>query len=279
MPVKPAKLPTPARGSKLMIGFGLVNVGVKLAPAARNGRTYAKTLCAHCFEAPASRFVCETHGLLDPSDVIKRYEHEGSWVEVDTTLLGMARDGQLRIEAAVSAGATDAFRVEKTYLVWPQEGFEQQFSLLSAALKGTGKVLIGGAVMTKTTKTLMLRWSDELGIPVVHVCTYDEQFAWGDVKLVRDLLAAQAAPSKQEEKLAGMLVDALPGEYAWDEVFDEWEAELQDAKQAAAAGQPVVAKAAPAPVEPSLDLVAALEASLAAAGGPKSKSTKKGRTK
>jgi DNA end-binding protein Ku len=273
MPAKKLGPATPARGSKLMVGFGLVSVGVKFAPAAKNGRTYAKTLC-ETHELPIkTKYWCEE--CQGPCETKKAYEYGGGYVEVDADALGLERSGQLQIEAALDASAIDEYRVEKTYLLWQQPGFEKQFALLVAALRDTGKVLVGSTVLTRTTKSLVLRWSEELQIPVLHVCVYDEQMAWGDVELVKGLLEAAPDVSDQELGLAKMLVDALPGQYAWDEVHDEFEVELAEAMAAAADGRVLVAKEAPADPEPTQDVLAALQASVAAFSQPQPKAPAK----
>lgn len=265
---KNPRTPAPARGYKLMVGFGLVNVGVKYAPAARRGRTYAKTLCTIHDTPIKQQNTCEI--CAGPCETHKGYEYGGGYVtNVDAADLKLERDGRFEVEAALDAHTLDEYRVEKSYLIWPQDGFEREFALLVAALRESGKSLVGTSILSGSTRTLVLRWSDDLQVPVLHVCIYDEQVAWTDVDLVRSLLDAAPAAGEQEQQLAQLLVDSLPGSYAWGDVVDEYEVALTEAIAAAAEGKPLAVKPKTEAPAPTVDLMAALKASVAAQSKPK----------
>jgi DNA end-binding protein Ku len=272
------KTPAPRRGTNLTIGFGLVNVQVKYAPLVPSGtgRASARTCCATHRAPVTTAYRCSEGGELVESDgKVMLYEVDGRYVEVDTDALALGRTGRLEVEAAVEAGSLDPLYFEKAYLVWPSAGHEQPFDLLVSLLRQSGKLLVGTTEMANATKVVALRYSELAGTLVAHGCVYDERLAWDDVALVRQ--AANDRPALPEAMVAqgAMLVDSLDGEFDTAAVTDEYAAALSDAIARAAAGLPPAEKAdEPAP-EPAVDLMAALAASVEAAGKPATKSRKK----
>ncbi len=140
--------PAPARGTKLTVGFGLVNVDVKLAPLTRSdsGRVAGKTLCTVHHSPIHQQSVCDEGGEVCEETVIG-YEVDGGYVVVDRDALGADRSGRLELTAVLDVSAIDPLYFEKPYLVWPQAGHEAGFDLLVASLRASGKAAIGETVM------------------------------------------------------------------------------------------------------------------------------------
>jgi len=264
--------PAPARGTKLTVGFGLVNVDVKLAPLTRSdsGRVAGKTLCTVHHTPIHTQPVCDDCGAVCETEI--GYEADGRYVTVDKDALGADRTGRLELTGVLDVSAIDPLYFEKPYLVWPQAGHEAGFDLLVASLRSSGKAAIGETVMNKATRAVLLRWSDTAGCLVAHTCTYDERLAWPDVKLVRQAADQRDAPGEQLLATAAILLAAIETDsFDFGSVTDEYGLELREAIDRAAAGAPAPARKAEPAQAPVVDLMAALQASVAQAKKPKKK--------
>ena len=152
----------------------------------------------------------------------------------------------------------------QTFLVWPQEGGEQQFDLLAAVLEKNGKAAVVTAVLSKQTATIVFRWSSELGCMVAHAIKYETQIRHRDASIV--IAAGNERPAVQPKmlKMAAELLAPLEGEFDAGDVQDTYTPMLNDLIRAVDQG---VTFDAPEVIEekaPVLDLMAALEASVAA---------------
>jgi len=98
--------PAPARGTKLTVGFGLVNVDVKLAPLTRSdsGRVAGKTLCAAHHSPIKQQSVCDEGGEVCEETEIG-YEADGRYVTVDKDALGADRTGRLELTGVLDVAA------------------------------------------------------------------------------------------------------------------------------------------------------------------------------
>ena len=252
------KAPAPARGSKLTISFGLVNVGVKFAPLVRSERTKGRMLCTEHGTPISTQTVCE-HGEVCETQT--GYEYGGGFVVLqDRKALESSRDGVLELKAYVDAGDVDPLYVEKTHLLWPQDGQEAGYDLLRDLLAESGKAVVGTSVLSKSTKAVVIRVSN--GVLVAHVCTYDANVAWNDVGLVASRKATATSPEMLTAAKA--LFESLNGQFDFATVEDEYELRLREAIEAQAAGREIVRAEEPE-AAPVTDLMAALTASVEAA--------------
>lgn len=270
-----ATVPTPARGSKLTVSLGLVNVGVKYAPLVRSERTSGKYVDPADNGPVTQQYVNAKGEVVKP---ITAYPQGDAMVVLDPSdvkALESERDARLELKAFAAVESVDPLYIEKTFLVWPEKGQEPGYDLLCAAMAQAGKVLIGTTVIRKSTKTIVLRYGQ--GCLLAHQCTYDANVAWNDHKLVTMAHAERPAPSKEMLETAKVLFSNLPEEFDFSEVEDEYDARLRAAIEAAANGRPV--ERAPQGDPPVVvDLMEALRASVAAAGAkeaPKKRTRKK----
>lgn len=274
-----AAYPMPARGQKLMVSFGLVNVGVKYAPIVpdKTGRLSGK------FLDPDSHLPVTQQYVNDKGQVVKKvtgYPHGDGFVvpdPEDVKALELQRDTHLQVKAFVPVDEVDPLYLEKAYLVWPDKGHEEGYDLLCEALAETGKALIGTTVIRKSTVAIMLRYA--FGCLIAHACTYDDRIAWGDHKLVTLARSERPEPQAEAVEMARSIFSSLPGEFDFSEVHDEFDARLRAMVAALAEGREVERpKEEPAP-EVGVDLMAALRESVAAAAEARSKPEPKKRTR
>lgn len=263
--------PTPARGAKLTVSLGLVNVGVKYAPLVRNERTSGKYVDPVDKGPVAQQYVNAKGEVVKP---VTAYESDAGLVVLnpeDVKALESERDARLELKAFCDPMAVDSLYVEKTFLVWPEKGQEAGYDLICEALAEEGKVLIGTTVIRKSTKAIMLRYGQ--GCLLAHQCTYDANVAWNDHRLVTMAKAERPTPAREMLDTAVMLFSNLPDEFDFAQVSDEYDERLRAAIVAASKGLPVepAPQAEPAPV---VDLMEALKASVAAAKEAKPKPRK-----
>lgn len=259
--------PKMRRGTKLTIGFGLVNVDVKYAPLKRSGtgRLAATTCCREHRSPVSSEYRCKEGGeLLDAAGKAMLYDAGGQYVEVDTKSLQLTTDKRLQTLAAVDVATIDPLYYESTFVLEPQDGHEQAFDLLAAVLQETGKALVGVTVMSGSTRAVVVRWSALARSLVAHRCVYDEQLAWEDVELVRYGAAQRGELPEAMLAIARTIVGSIESPaFEFEAVTDEYAAALEQAVADAAAGIVREKPEAPAPA-PAVDLMAALQASVAA---------------
>jgi DNA end-binding protein Ku len=154
-------------------------------------------------------------------------------------------------------------------MLWPQDGHEGGYDLLTAILRESGKVLVGTTAIGKATRAVLVRWSERTQTLLAHVCTYDERIAWTDLELVREGAKRRDAPAPEMIAIGEQLLDSLSGEFDFAEVSDEYASELDEAIALAASGKPAKAKPKEKAAAPAGDLMAALQASVKAAPAKK----------
>jgi len=239
-----------------------VNVGVKFAPIARDQRTKGKMLCSEHGTPIHYSTVCE-HGEV--CETVTGFEHNGAYVVLaDRKALESDRDGRLELRAFVDVVDVDALYVEKTHLLWPQDGQESGYDLLCDLLGGTGKAVIGTTVLSKSTKAVVIRYEPTNGVLLAHVCTYDANVAWHDVRLVSEARHKRALTDEKMLAAAMTLFQGLEESFDFGEVQDEYDARLRESIEAQAAGREVARVEEPE-LAPVGDLMAALQASVEAA--------------
>jgi DNA end-binding protein Ku len=266
--------PQPARGTKLTLSVGLVNVPVKIAPLVRSTSISGKRICPCHSEPIKSQSICATTGeMVEP---VTGFEYDGRFVTgVDRADHKAERDGRLELTGTVELDTLDPLYFDKSYVLWPQDGQEASHDLIAELLRTSGKALIGKTVLTSSTRVIAIRWSDATGTLVAHSINYDEAIAWNDVGLVKAGLDSR--PSTADESaiaLGEQLLATLTGDLDFGAVRDEYAGNLAVAIEAAAQGLPAPAPAEAAPAPAAIDLMDALRASVEQSK-PKAKTRKK----
>lgn len=256
----------PRGGRKQTVGFGLVSVAVRLKPLIEPRKPVsANIVTADDHEQIKMAKIRPSTGEI-VEETVKGYKQpDGSFVVLEdgaVDALVAEKTGQLELERVVEVGAIDPLYFSTAYLLFAEEGAERPFALLAGVLRESGMAAVGTAVLGKQTQMVVLRHSEATGCLLAHVCYFDSEVRWADVELVAG--AAEAA-SERELALASQLLSTLEGEFDPGEVEDSYYPALQELIAATAAGQPFVAPAVEAEVEPVIDMMAALEASVAAA--------------
>jgi DNA end-binding protein Ku len=253
------------------ISFGLVNVPVKLYTA-----TSPKTVRFNQLSSKTGARIRQKR--VDPTtdeevpyeDIVKGYEiTPDRYVTITTEELEALDPKATRtidIEEFVDLAEIDPIYYDHNYYLAPTAGGAKAYRLLLDAMGESGKVGIGKVVIRSKQQLCALR-------PTGDVLTLTTML-WGDEVLSPDRLdeigeIEEAQATDRELRMAEQLIESLSAQFEPTKFRDEYREQVLDLIERKAAGEEIAVQ--PQVEEPSAapDLMAALEASLAAVrGGP-----------
>ena len=248
------------------ISFGLVNVPVKLYSA-----TSPKTVRFHQLSSKTGARIRQKR--VDPStgeevpyeDIVKGYEITPErYVMIDPEELDALDPKATRtidIEEFVDLVEIDPIYYDHNYYLAPSAGGAKAYRLLLDAMRESGKVGIGKVVLRSKQQLCALR-------PTGEVLTLTTML-WGDEVLSPDRLdelgdIEEAEASQRELTMAQQLIDSLSAEFIPDKFRDEYRDRVLELIERKAAGEEIAVQPQAEEEAPAPDLMAALEASLAA---------------
>ena len=247
------------------ISFGLVTVPVRLVSATKSQDVRFNQLEASTGSRIRYRRVSEQTGEEVPNDqIVKGYELEnGHYVVLDNDELAALKPSASRmieIEDFVDLSEIDPVYFEQPYYLVPDKDAAKAYRLLSRIMEDENKVAVGRFVLRSKEALVAIRPID--GMLCLETMRYADEVLAPD----RELVDSQPEPSERELEMARQLVDTLSGSFDPEKYHDEYREEVLALIDRKAAGEEIVA---PAPAEEPakvLDLMAALEASLARTG-------------
>ena len=263
------------------ISFGLVTVPVRMISATRSQDVRFHQLEEGTGSRIRLRRVAEQSGEEVPNDrIVKGYELEpGRYVVIEAEEIASLKPKatrQIEIEDFVDLADIDPVFFEQPYYLVPDKDNAKAYRLLADVMEELGKVAIGRFVLRSKEALVAIRPVD--GALVLETMRFaDEVLA---IDREQPLAEPASEPSEREKEMARQLVSSLTAQFDPEKYHDEYREELLALIDKKAAGEEIVA--APSTEEPAkvLDLMAALEASLARAGakqsgGGSAKATKK----
>jgi DNA end-binding protein Ku len=248
------------------ISFGLVNVPVKLYSA-----TSPKTVRFHQLSSKTGVRIRQKR--VDPStdeevpyeDIVKGYEITPErYVLIEPEeleALDPKATKTVDIESFVDLAEIDPIYYDHTYYLAPSAGGAKAYKLLLEAMEEEGKVGIGKVVLRSKQQLAALRPGDG----VLMLTT----MLWGDEVLSPERVdeldsVAEADASQRELKMAEQLIESLSSEFDPTSFKDEYRERVLDLIERKAAGEEIAVQPQAEEPEAAPDLMAALEASLAA---------------
>lgn len=246
------------------VSFGLVNVPVKLITAQS-----PKDVRFHqLHDADGARVnqkrVCSLDGEeVEYSHIVKGYDLGGGrYVVVDPEELAsidveMTRN--IEIEEFVDLAEIDPVYFERSYYLVPDGRADKPYALLVETMDRCAKVALGRFVLRSKQYLVVLRARD--GVLVLSTMLYaDEVVDPADL----DVPTTQGtAPSDRELNMAAQLVESLSAPFDPDKYHDDYREKVLALIEAKADGE-IITPVEPAPPAAAVvDLMAALEASLA----------------
>ncbi len=249
------------------VSFGLVSVPVKVVTATKSQDVRFNQLEEGTGARIRYRKVSEATGEEVPNERIQKgFEvAPGQYVVVnedEMTALAPKASRMVEIEDFVDLDDIDPIYFEQPYYLAPDQAGAKAYRLLVEAMSELRKVAIGRVVMRSKESLVAIRPLD--GVLCMETMRYaDEVIPAHEVVPEVDEVPA---PSERELEMARQLVTALSGEFDPQKYHDEYREQMVELIERKAAGEEIVAE--PQVEEPGkvLDLMAALEQSLARAG-------------
>lgn len=250
------------------VSFGLVNVPVKLVTATSSKDVRFHQLHAADGGRVNQKRVCSLDGEeVEYSDIVKGYDLGGGRYVVvepeELATLDPEADRSIEIEEFVELSDIDPLYFEHSYYLVPDGRADKPYALLAETMARTGKVAIGRFVLRTKQYLGAIRAHD--GVLVLSTMLYADEIVPADDLEVPTTEATK--PSKRELDMAEKLVESLTVSFQPEKYHDDHRDKVMALIDAKAEGEAIAAPEAPKHTAPVVDLMAALEASLAAAGG------------
>jgi DNA end-binding protein Ku len=250
------------------ISFGLVQVPVRLVGATKSKDVSFNQLEAGTGSRIRYKKVSESSGEEVPQDkIIRGFEvSKGRYVTIEPGELEALRpkaSHTIDIEEFVDLDDIDPLYFEQPYYLVPDARGAKPYQLLVDAMTELNKVAVGRIIVRSKERLVAIRPLDGM------LCI--ETMRYADEVLPRDeLLPEEVELTERERTMARQLVESLAVDDFEPEKFkDEYRDQVLDLIDRKAAGEEIVAEPVVEPPAKVLDLVAALEASLAKAGTAK----------
>jgi DNA end-binding protein Ku len=266
------------------ISFGLVNVPVKLYSAVSRKTVRFNQLNAETGNRIQQKRVDPDTGEEVPYEsIVKGFElTKDRYVIVtpdELDALDPERTRTVDIEDFVDLADIDPIYYDHPYYLVPDKGAAKAYGLLLNAMEASGKVAIARVVLRSKEQLVAIRPAGEL-LMMETMIFHDEVVPHDDLDDLPD--AKELKASDRELKMAQQLIDSLSSEFEPERYHDEYREKVLELIERKASGEEIaVQPEAPAPAKVP-DLMAALEASLAAvksddeeAAAPKKSSRKK----
>jgi DNA end-binding protein Ku len=248
------------------ISFGLVNIPVKLYSAVSRKTVHFNQLDARTNTRIKQKRVSTDDGAEVPYEqIVKGYElASGAYVVVTDDELAALDPKALRtidIDEFVDLVDIDPIFYDSPYYLAPDKA-AKPYALLAEAMNDAGKVGIAHFVMRTKQYLAAVRPKD--GVLMLSTMVYaDELNATDEIPELTELDDVDI--SSKELDMARQLVESLSVDFEPEKFHDDYREAVLGLIERKAAGEEVVAPAAAAEPEKVIDLMAALEASVAAA--------------
>jgi DNA end-binding protein Ku len=245
------------------IGFGLVNIPVKMYTATQDSNISLDMLDKHDNASIRyARINSKTGEEVAWGDIVKGYKLDTKYVVLsddDFKQASPKKSQVVEIEEFVEESQIDSTYYEAPYYLGPDKGGDRAYALLREALAATGKVAIGTYVMRGKEHLCMLK-SEANAILLIRLRFAEE---------IRDTaeldLPPKTAIKPTELKVAKALIDQLtPKKFSIEKYKDTYHNELMKLIKAKSKGKQVVEPKFKVVKSNTKDLMAQLKASLEA---------------
>jgi DNA end-binding protein Ku len=248
------------------ISFGLVNIPVKLYSAVSRKTVHFNQLDARTNTRIKQKRVSTEDGAEVPYEqIVKGYElASGAYVVVTDDEMAALDPKALRtidIDEFVDLAEIDPIFYDSAYYLAPDKAVKP-YALLSEALQQAEKVGIAHFVMRTKQYLAAVRPKD--GVLMLSTMVYaDEVNPIEEIPEMADLEDVKV--TKKELEMARQLVDSLAVDFEPAKFHDDYREAVLDLIERKASGEEVVAPTPAMEPDKVIDLMAALEASVAAA--------------
>lgn len=248
------------------ISFGLVNIPVKLYSAVSKKTVHFNQLDVRTKARIKQKKVSAEDGTEVPNEsIVKGYELAGgSYVIVDEDELAALDPKAVRtidIDEFIDLAEIDPIFYDSPYYLAPDKA-GKPYALLARAMEDTNKVGIAHFVMRSKQYLAAIRPKD--GKLMLSTMVYADEV--NDPLEIPELAELEAIELPDKElAMAAQLIESLTADFVPEKFHDTYREAVLELIEKKAAGEEIVAPAAAAEPEKVVDLMAALEASVAAA--------------
>jgi DNA end-binding protein Ku len=259
------------------VSFGLVNVPVKLLTATSPKDVRFNQLHDADHGRINQKRVCSVDGEeVDYAHIVKGYDLGGGRYIViepeELRAIDPEASRTIDIEEFVNLEEIDPIYFEHSYYLVPDERAAKPYALLVEAMANTGKVALGRFVLRTKQYLATMRAKD--GVLVLSTMLYHDEVIQTAALDVPTKDATK--PTDRELSMAEQLVASLSTEFDPAKYHDTYREKIVELINRKAEGQEIALPEEPAATAPVVDLMAALEASLAAAKSAKGKGDSNG---
>ena len=256
------------------VSFGLVSIPVKLYSAvSRKGVRFNQLEKETGARIKYKKVSAESGDEVSNDDIIKGYElPSGEYVTVDDDELAQLdpkASRTIEIEEFVDLADIDPLMYDSAYYLAPDRATTKPYALLAKAMEDAGKVGIARVVMRTKQYLCAIRPKD--GKLLMSTMVYhDEVNDPAEIPELADLDDVEV--SEKELAMAEQLIGSLAEDFDASKFSDTYREQVMALIEAKASGETGIV-APPEPQEEKVvDLMAALEASVAAAKEARKKS-------
>jgi DNA end-binding protein Ku len=254
------------------ISFGLVNVPVKLYSAVSKKTVRFNQLHEKDHSRiQLKRFCAEEDAEVPYEEIVKGYEiSPGRYVVITSDELERLDPKKTRtidIEDFVDLDEIDPLFYEHPYYLAPDTGAAKPYKLLLEALRETNKVAIARVVIRSKEYLTAIRPAGDV-LTMETMLFADELIDPGDIEEIPD---EDVRATEREVDMARQLIESLATGFEPTKYHDEYRERVLELIERKAQGEEITVSAEPEEPTAVPDLMAALEASLAAAKGGREK--------
>lgn len=247
------------------ISFGLVNVPVKMTTAVSEKNVRFHQLHASDNVRIQQKRFCPADGEeVAYEEIVKGYEiAPGQYVVVtpeELAALDPVATHTIDIEEFVDLDQIDPIFFDHPYYLVPDARASKPYALLVRAMENSNKVGIARMVMRTKQYLTALRAKD--GALVMATLLYGDEVLPIDEL---DVPGIETELTERELKMAEQLIESLSEKFDPDKFRDTYREKVIELIEKKAEGQEIAVQAVSESPTPVVDLMAALEASLAAA--------------
>jgi DNA end-binding protein Ku len=255
------------------ISFGLVNVPVKLYSAVSR-----KTVRFHQINRETGHRIAQkrvdsvTGEEVSYESIVKGYELTKDRYVIITPeeleALDPEKTRTIDIEDFVDLDEIDPIHYDHPYYLVPDKGAAKAYGLLLQAMQESEKVAIARVVIRSKEQLVAIRPAPGGVLTMETMIFADEVVPTDDIDELPE--AKELKVSDREVKMAQQLIDSLSSDFEPEKYHDEYREKVLELIERKASGEEIaVQPEAPEPKKVP-DLMAALEASLAAVKGESS---------
>lgn len=242
------------------IGFGLVNIPVKIYAATQDSRPDFDLLERKTLTRVRYKRVNEETGKeVDWDNIVKGHYLKDKYIileDADFEEASPEKTKMINLQTFVKESEIESVYFESPYYLSPQKGGEKAYSLLYRALEKTKRAGLSTFVMRNNENLAVIRPYE--GVLLLNRLRFSEE-----LKPVDDVKTRLSPVSKAEMDMAVQLIERHSGKFNVEDYKDEYSKELMKLIQAKAKGKRTTIRKLKTAKKGSADLLEQLKASLA----------------